>query len=143
VSVILVVQQRSLSRVSGRNRFPSPHPLSVLRIQDVYPGSEFPFRIQGRKDPDPHQTILICLTHKNVLLSAQKYDRRSSCRIPEPDFFNPVSRRQKKKATDPDPDLHCIANLLTYLFMEDLRCRRVPTVFSYRSPQVSSKLLQS
>jgi hypothetical protein len=41
VSVILVAQKRSPSSVFGRNHLFTPHPLSVLRIQDAYPGSEF------------------------------------------------------------------------------------------------------
>jgi hypothetical protein len=67
---------------------------SVLRIRDVYPGSEFfPSRIP---DPnfsitDSHQKNLSILTPKKWFLSSRKYDPGFSSRIPDPDpYFLPI-----------------------------------------------------
>ncbi len=76
---------------------------AVLRIQDVYPASDFiPSRIRIFSIPDIHSRNLSILTQK-MFLCSQKYD-------PDPDFFTyPGSRGQKRhRIPDPDPQ-HCLA----------------------------------
>ncbi len=72
---------------------------TVLRIRDVYPGSEFfPSRI-----PDPHQRIFL---PKNWFLSSRKYGPGCSSRIRILIFTHPVSGSRSQKSTSseiPDP----------------------------------------
>jgi hypothetical protein len=77
---------------------------SVLRIRDVYPGSEFfPSRIEGQKDSGYASKNLSILTQK-IVSKLQKYDPdcSSRIRIPDPDpgscflpILDPGSRGQK------------------------------------------------
>ncbi len=76
----------------------------LLRIRDVYPGSEFftsriPIRIKE----------LIIFQPKKWFLSSRKYDPDCSSRIripdPDPDFL-PIPDPGVERAPDPDPQ-HC------------------------------------
>jgi hypothetical protein len=67
---------------------------TVLRIWDVYPGSDFfPSRIRTVSIPDPGSASknLRILTPKKWFLSSRKYDPGCSSRIPAPDAdFLPI-----------------------------------------------------
>jgi hypothetical protein len=77
----------------------------VLRIRDVYPGSDPTFFHPGSEffsipDPDSASKNLSILTLKKWFLSSKKYDPGCSprIRIPDPDFLlipDPRSRGQK------------------------------------------------
>jgi hypothetical protein len=65
---------------------------AVLRIRDVYPGSEFSFPDPGSKrfripDPNPHQRIKVFLTPK-LFLNSRKIYLGCYLFIPDPDFFS-------------------------------------------------------
>jgi hypothetical protein len=88
--------------------------LAVLRIRDVYPGSDFfPCRIPDPNCLHPGSRIRIKefkyfnpKKPKKWFLSSRKYDPGCSSRIPDPDAdFLPISIPDPgvKKAPDPDP----------------------------------------
>jgi hypothetical protein len=81
------------------------HP--VLRIRDVYPGSDFfPSRIRtvSIQDPGSASKNLSILTQKKWFLSSRKYDPGCSSRIPDPDAdFYPSRIQGSKRHRIPDP----------------------------------------
>ncbi len=79
---------------------------AVLRIRDIYPGSEFSSsQIRIFSIPDPHQSLSI-LTKKMFQSSEIWSNQAAMLFIPDPDFnFLPIPDPGVKKAPDPDPQL--------------------------------------
>jgi hypothetical protein len=107
----------------SRNRFGLAffHFVAVLRIREVYPGSEFFLsRIQGQRiripDSDPHQRITVILTQKKISKLSENMIRDVHPGSGSWFFTHTGSRIQgSKRPRIPEPQ-HCLVVLVTVSF---------------------------